>query len=97
MGMTQIYILRKGTIGMGYHKRGANINGIILDKVTVPNVKSCSPVLLNSFLFNKANTIKYLLVSQSFCNVTHIDFGNFYQCLKYTESDYEFVKQYEDS
>jgi hypothetical protein len=54
MGMEKVYFLRMGTVGLAYKKRGANLNGLVLDRIDVDDIGVKNPVLLNAFLFNRS-------------------------------------------
>lgn len=81
-GLDRIYILKMGTLGMGYYKEGASINGLILDQVTVKHISMNHPVLLNSFLLNKSRRLNFWLICQSFCNVTSLKIEIFIKILQ---------------
>lgn len=86
-----------GTVGMAYNKRGATLNGLVLDKIAVENDETGNPVLLNAFLFNKSKRYNYSLICESFCTIGKLEFETMISSLRHSEVDYEFWKQFYDS
>lgn len=42
----EIVILEEGTVGIGYRKRGSDVNGTIIDKIVQKNTDS--PILIRN-------------------------------------------------
>ena len=95
--MSKVHILKKGTVGLAFNKRNSKLNGLVLDKIVVNDDEVDNPVLLNSFLFNKARAINYSIICENFCTIAHMDISTVVDSLKAIEADYEFWRQYYDS
>ena len=81
-GLTQVAILRMGTMGMAYKKRNATLNGMVLDKFVVENDQKDRPILLNAFLFNRRKRVNYSLICETYCTVATLSFEDLTKNLK---------------
>lgn len=95
--MRKVYMLRMGTVGLGFAKKGASLNGLVLDKIVIENMEEENPVLLNVFLLNRSRHLNYEIICESFCNVAFLEFSTFEECIREDGADYEFIKQTYDS
>ena len=96
-GLQTVCILRMGTVGMAFRKRGATFNGMVLDRLAVESDTHGDPILLNVFLFNRRQRINYSLVCETFCTVATLDFEQLWTSLRENELDYEQWRKYYDS
>lgn len=57
-GLRKIYLLRRGTVGFAYKKKGSKLNGSIVDRLTIVEDTE-KPELLNKYLLKRGRKLNY--------------------------------------
>lgn len=87
LGLTKIWILRKGTLGLAYKRKGSRLNGTVLETITVNNEVD-NPQLLNIYLLVRGKKLVYDIVCQEYSVVGCLEYEDFFEALKQSEGDF---------
>lgn len=61
--------MRKGKIGLAYRKKGAKLNGTILETINIESEQN-PPELLNKYLLVRGRTLNYDVICQGYTTIS---------------------------
>jgi len=88
--------VRKGKIGLAYRKRGAKLNGTVLETISI-RPEQGSPELLNKYLMVRGRTLNYDIICQGYTTLSILTYDQLHECLQEHRQDLEFFSQLRDS